>query len=239
VNTGSASASEIVAGALQDSKRAVIIGTQTFGKGSVQTVFPLDGNTGMRLTTAKYYTPSGRSIHKDVFNPGHGLHDEEDEEDAGADSVPAAPDSAAKPRFKTDAGRTVYGGGGITPDIVVRPDTLTDPALEIVRRGLFFKYAVRRLPKAAAGVEIAVTPEIWQDFAAFLREEKLTTTPDSLAAQRAFIEAGIRGEAARRASGEAAAFRATAGEDQVLQKALELLRKTRGPRDLLKLSMLQ
>ena len=69
VNTGSASASEIVAGALQDSRRAVIIGTPTFGKGSVQTVFPLEGNTGLRLTTAKYYTPNGRSIQNVGIEP--------------------------------------------------------------------------------------------------------------------------------------------------------------------------
>ena len=239
VDEYSASASEIVAGAIQDHDRGLVVGEPTFGKGSVQSVFSIPGQkAALKLTTAKYYTPSGRSIHKDVFNAGRGPHGETDEEAAGADSVPAAPDSAAKPAFKTDAGRTVYGGGGITPDIVMRPDTLTNPALEIENRNLFFKYAVKRLPKAAPGAEITVTPETWQDFAAFLREEKLATTPDSLAAQRAYVESGIRREAARRSGGEAAAFRAAAGEDQVLQKALELLRKTRGARDLLKLSML-
>jgi carboxyl-terminal processing protease len=235
-----------VAGAIQDHDRGLVVGETTFGKGSVQSVFPIPGQqAALKLTTAKYYTPSGRSIHKDVFNPGHGLRDGDAEggEGEGAevegDRPPAAPDSAARPSFKTDAGRTVHGGGGVTPDVVVHPDTLVDPAREIERRGLFFKFAVRRLPKAAAGAEIPITPEIWEDFSRFLAEEKLATTPDSLAAQRAYIETGIRREAARRAGGDAAAFLATAPQDQVLQKALDLLRRTRGARDLLKLSMLR
>jgi len=248
VDDFTASAAEIVAGAVQDHDRGLVVGEPTFGKGSVQSVFNIPGRkAALKLTTAKYYTPSGRSIHKDVFEAGRGPHgeaaDEEGEDPevvggSGADSAQAPPDSAAKPRFKTDAGRTVYGGGGITPDVLVRPDTLVNPALEIERRGLFFKYAIQRLPKAEAGAELAVTPEIWRDFGEFLREEKLSTTPDSLAAQRAYIETGIRREAARRVGRDAAAFRVTAGEDQVLQKALELLRRTRGARDLLKLSSL-
>ena len=103
VDGRTASAAEIVAGALQDHDRAVIVGRTTYGKGSAQSVFPFGAPGGLKLTTARWYTPSGRSISKPVFDP--------DEPDADEESV-------AKPeRFRTDAGRSVYGGGGITPDV--------------------------------------------------------------------------------------------------------------------------
>ncbi len=131
VNENSASASEIVAGALQDHDRAALVGATTFGKGSAQSVFRLSSGGALKLTTALWFTPTGRSINK----PLGGDDDEDDEE-------PAAPDTAAlrKP-YRTDAGRTVYGGGGITPDVVV-----TDTALS--QSDLAFQNALgRKIPQ--------------------------------------------------------------------------------------------
>src|SRR5437667_9745621 len=109
-NRGTASAAEIVAGAIQDHDRGLIAGETTFGKGLVQTVYPLSENTGLALTTAKYYTPSGRLIQRDYSNVS--LYDyyfnREAEENAGNHEVKL-----------TDSGRTVYGGGGVSPDVKI------------------------------------------------------------------------------------------------------------------------
>jgi carboxyl-terminal processing protease len=130
VNDGTASAAEIIAGALQDHDRAVVVGAPTFGKGLVQTLFPLGEGIALKLTTARWFTPSGRTIQRIA-------KDEEDQAAQAAmavmaDTVLGAPDKEStdsalkeRPIFHTDAGRVVRGGGGIVPDLVIRPDTLT------------------------------------------------------------------------------------------------------------------
>src|SRR5690606_12324810 len=104
----SASASEIVAGALQDHDRALVLGTPSFGKGLVQQIYPLDGGWALKLTTGKWFTPSGRSIQLD----------------RNEDGTPVHADTTNRPEYRSDAGRVVYGGGGITPDMPVQLDTL-------------------------------------------------------------------------------------------------------------------
>jgi carboxyl-terminal processing protease len=168
VNGSSASAAEIVAGALQDWDRGVLLGGTTFGKGSVQTVQELDrrGNA-LKLTTAHYYTPSGRNINKpengrrgravamaDAMSDGmsDGMSDEEGEVDSAAAAESAgpakAPDTAV---FRTRAGRAVRAAGGVTPDVVVPERRISRFVLELFRKNMFFTFAVKHRTEITAG----------------------------------------------------------------------------------------
>jgi len=132
IDDGSASASEIVAGAIQDHDRGMIVGEPSFGKGLVQTIYPLYGGAGLTLTTARYYTPSGRLIQRDYSNGSS--YEYHFRRSANGSNTPPAPHNDMR---RTDTGRAVYGGGGIEPDIKVDAPTFNDAQGTIWTTGLF------------------------------------------------------------------------------------------------------
>jgi carboxyl-terminal processing protease len=232
VDPATASASEIVAGALQDLDRALVVGETSFGKGSVQSVFPLRGrNAALKLTTAKYYTPSGRSIHR-ASHPEL-VADEQDDQEEG-DGPPASPtpaDSTAPRAYHTSTGRVVYGGGGIVPDLKIEQDTLPPLTRRIETRGLPFRFANRWVnthPNAKLG---PVDDAMRREFEAFLVAEKIEFKPAELGAERPLLDRALRRELARRLSGDAAAARVALEGDPVYEQALDILARARTPRE--------
>ncbi|HUF77209.1 MAG TPA: S41 family peptidase [Longimicrobiales bacterium] len=242
VDGASASAAEIVAGALQDHDRAAVIGETTFGKGSVQSLFRLTGGDVLRLTTARWYTPAGRSIQLDSVTQ--------------AEAAPAGPHVLSlsgqavlptkvegRPEYRTDAGRVVYGGGGITPDLFVAPETLSPDEIEGVRRLIprfgrvtvaLFNHAVeyvRRNPELEPGFRIS-DAEL-DEFYGSLPEEARGSPADFDRARR-FVRYQMEREIALQAWGEVGQFQQSLQYDRQLQRALEVLEGVRSPQDLLR-----
>lgn len=158
-NRSSASASEIVSGGLQDLDRAVVIGTRTFGKGLVQNTRPLNYGTQIKITTAKYYTPSGRCIQALDYS-----HRNED------GSVGSVPDSLKK-EFKTKGGRSVYDGGGVEPDVLVKQRPLASITESLLNKQLLFDYATyyrAKHPQIASANMFQLTESDFQDFKNFI-----------------------------------------------------------------------
>ena len=159
VNSGSASASEIIAGAIQDLDRGMIAGTRTYGKGLVQGFRPVGYNGSLKFTTAKYYTPSGRCVQAIDYSNRN-----------SDGSVGAVPDSLKK-AFKTlKKGRTVYDGGGITPDTLIKAEVYSRPAYSLVANDIFGEYAIeyyKKHPSIAAAAEFALTDAEYEEFVKF------------------------------------------------------------------------
>jgi carboxyl-terminal processing protease len=149
VDEGSASGSEIVAGAIQDWDRGVIVGASTFGKGLVQSIMQMKDGAALKLTTAKYYIPSGRCIQKPKLSKSFFS---QTEENPPSDSTQQESDEAKK-KFFTKGGRVVYGRGGIVPDVLVPPDKLSPLEYNLLAKLTFFDFAVHytathpKLPK--------------------------------------------------------------------------------------------
>ena len=206
VNRKTASAAEIVAGALQDNDRATVYGEPTYGKGLVQRVYPLRDTTGLALTTAFYYTPSGRSLQKPLYGS----------------ELEQRTRSLVRPEFKTVAGRTVRGGGGIEPDVAVRPEMPATFGFFLETSGLFPAFATDWLTRHRSEVkrEMEITPTMLDDFQSFLTQLKVTPTVGEWTAEREYIRGRLKQEILNQSLGVEAGDELEVRRDPAVRRAL-------------------
>jgi carboxyl-terminal processing protease len=219
VNGQSASASEIVSGAIQDHDRGLIVGENSFGKGLVQTQYPLSEDTALLLTTARYYTPSGRLIQRDYKNVS--LYD-----------YHYNPQPPTKPEVKlTDSRRQVFGGGGITPDDVVAAPKPDDFQTNLLRRGVFYSdpQGVGDFTRFYLGEKPDVTKdfvtndEVIHEFKKYLEKEKIKYTDADIAANLVWLKWQIKREVFTSVFGLTDGYKVELQDDPQLDKAIEMM----------------
>lgn len=239
IDNGSASASEILAGALQDHDRALIVGETSWGKGLVQSLFSLDDGYFLKLTTARYYTPSGRSIQRNdeiELASSVGLPSEAGALESVTESIP---DSLV---YDTDMGRTVYGGGGVMPDVVVKAEKLSEVSTQLLeqafRKNAFFSFAVHyhgshpSLPKTFAPDEA-----LMEEFRTFLQRDKgIDFSNEAFDAEGDYIRDYLRYTLISQYHGEGVARQAVMEADLPLATAVNLLNEADTLADLFRLA---
>jgi carboxyl-terminal processing protease len=234
VNRLSASASEIVSGALQDHDRALIVGQTSYGKGSAQSLFPVSDSSALKLTTALWYTPSGRSI-----NRAHPSGDDDDQ-----DALRSLGGDAKRPTFTTDAGRTVLGGGGITPDVGVN-DSVEDAQAATLQmalgkhvvefRNVLTDYALAVKGKGTiTSRTFNVTPAMRSEFYDRLKQRGVTIPRSTYDADAAVVNRLLADQIARYVFGPDAEYERLLGRDRDVTTALGLLAKAHTQQDLLR-----
>ncbi len=219
VNRYSASAAEIVSGALQDHDRAWILGENTFGKGLVQTVYPLNDSTGLALTTARYYTPSGRLIQRDYTNTS--FFDYYYRKNLDTKNT-----MDAKP---TDSGRIVYGGGGIAPDEKFESPKASKLQSQVIRKFALFNYSAKYFSTHSTKLsrEWQPDPAVMTDFRDYLAKEGVTFTPEEFDADREWLRNQLRREMFITAFSQDEARRIAIETDPMVLKAIESLPKAK------------
>jgi carboxyl-terminal processing protease len=224
VNNNSASATEIVSGAVQDHDRGVIVGETTFGKGLVQTVQPLSENTGLALTIARYYTPSGRLIQRDYKSVSlYAYHYER--------KVPERPTEVRL----TDSGRQVTGGGGIAPDITVHEPQLNHFQLALLRSDVFYPFenSVGGFTRHYLGARPTITKDfvvddtVMSNFRKFLASKNVRYTEPELAANLDWVKRKIKQEVFVSTFGQQEGFKVQLEADPQLIAALDAVPQAR------------
>lgn len=224
VDGSSASAAEIVAGALQDHDRAWILGEQTFGKGLVQTVYPLSQDTGLALTTAKYYTPSGRLIQRDYSNIS--FYDYYSRKNGDAKDLEDV--------RMTDSGRTVYGGGGITPDEKAegpKPTSFQYRVREQMMAYSMFSAKYFAANSLNIGEDFAVNEALVDEFRQFLRDEKIEVTDEEFATNRSQVRVDLKRSLFTYALGDEKSESLMVREDPVVTQAIEAMGRAQSLRE--------